>query len=94
MKNARPSNAKTSAPKQGDSKAATPFLGTDNPRHLRVLQAVTVRPVPREQLDSVAGINRTGDGAFVILYRGQRHLVVNLRAAEVVVRQFCAGAAP
>jgi hypothetical protein len=41
-----------------------------------------------------ARVNRTGKGAFVILYRGQRHLVVNLRAAEVVVRQFCAGAAP
>ena len=41
-----------------------------------------------------ARVNRTGNGAFVILYRGQRHLVVNLRAAEVVVRQFCAGAAP
>lgn len=40
-----------------------------------------------------ARINRTGDGAFVILYRGQRHLVVNLRAAEVVLRQIC-GSAP
>lgn len=36
-------------------------------------------------------VNRTGNGAFVILYRGQRHLVVNLRAAELVVRQFCGG---
>lgn len=41
-----------------------------------------------------ARVNRTGNGAFVILYRGQRHLVVNLRAAELVVRQFCVGAAP
>ena len=40
-----------------------------------------------------ARINRTGDGAFVILYRGQRHLVVSLRAVEVVVRQICGSAA-
>jgi hypothetical protein len=41
-----------------------------------------------------ARVNRTGNGAFVILYRGQRHLVMNLLAAEVVLRQFCEGAAP
>ena len=55
MRSARPSNAKTSAPKQGDSKATASFLGTDNPRHLRVLQAVTVRPLPREHVDRIAG---------------------------------------
>ena len=55
MKNARPPEGKTSAPAQGDSKATASFLGTDNPRHLRVLQAVSVRPMPREQVDSVAG---------------------------------------
>ena len=31
------------------------FLGTDNPRHLRVIQALLTRPLPREHLDSVAG---------------------------------------
>ena len=31
------------------------FQGTDNPRHLRVIQALLTRPLPREQLDSVAG---------------------------------------
>ena len=40
-----------------------------------------------------ARINRTGDGAFVILYRGQSHLVVSLRAVEVVVRQICGSTA-
>ena len=40
-----------------------------------------------------ARINRTGNGAFVILYRGQRHLVANLRAVEMVLRQFCGEAA-
>ena len=45
----------TSAREQGDSKQPAAFLGTDNPRHLRVIQAVTVRPIPREELDRVAG---------------------------------------
>ena len=45
----------TSAREQGESKLSASFLGTDNPRHLRVIQAVTVRPVPREELDRVAG---------------------------------------
>ena len=33
----------------------TQFSGTDNPRHLRVIQALMTRPLPREQLDGVAG---------------------------------------
>ncbi len=40
---------------EANGKTAARFLGTDNPRHLRVIQAVTVRPVPREELDRVAG---------------------------------------
>ena len=31
------------------------FTGTDNPRHLRALAVLLRRPVPREQLDSIAG---------------------------------------
>ena len=46
---------KTSAREQGDSKSTATFLGTDNPRHLRVIHAVWVRPIPREHLDQVAG---------------------------------------
>ena len=38
-----------------------------------------------------ARINPTGAGAFIILYRGQRHLVVNLKAAEVVLRHMGRG---
>lgn len=34
---------------------STHFTGTDNPRHLRVIQALMTRPLPREQLDRVAG---------------------------------------
>ena len=31
------------------------FTGTDNPRHLRVIQALKTRPITREQLDDIAG---------------------------------------
>ncbi len=55
MKNARHPEGVTSAREQGDSKSPASFLGTDNPRHLRVIQAATVRQVPREELDRVAG---------------------------------------
>jgi hypothetical protein len=55
MKNARRPEGQTSAREQGDSRTGAAFLGTDNPRHLRVIQAVKVRPVPREELDRVAG---------------------------------------
>ena len=55
MKNARPPEGKPSAPEQGDSKYHGPFLGTVNPRHLRVIQVLLVRPTPREQVDQAAG---------------------------------------
>jgi hypothetical protein len=55
MKNGRPTEVKTTAREQGDSKSPAAFVGTDNPRHLRVIQAVTVRPLPREHLDRIAG---------------------------------------
>lgn len=35
------------------------FLGTDNPRYLRAIHALRVRPVPREQLDRIAGCSNS-----------------------------------
>jgi hypothetical protein len=55
MKNARHPKRMTSAREQGQSKRSASFLGTDNPRHLRVIQGLLVRPTPREQVDSTAG---------------------------------------
>ncbi len=34
---------------------STKFAGTDNPRHLRVIQALKTRPLPREHVDQIAG---------------------------------------
>ena len=31
------------------------FTGTDNPRHLRTIQALMTRPITREHLDQIAG---------------------------------------
>ena len=31
------------------------FAGTDNPRHLRVLNVLLRRPVPRKEVDNIAG---------------------------------------
>ena len=55
MKNGRSPEGKATAREHAESKATASFLGTDNPRHLRVIQAVLVRPMPREHLDTVAG---------------------------------------
>jgi hypothetical protein len=45
----------TQQSKQSDFNRLARFVGTDNPRHLRVIQALLTRPLPREQLDGVAG---------------------------------------
>ena len=70
MKNARPSKAETSAREQGDSSSSAAFLGTDNPRHLRVIQALLTRPLPREQVDSVAGCSNGPDLIAELRRRG------------------------
>ena len=41
-----------------------------NPRHLRVIQAVSVRPIPREQLDTVAGCSNGPDLVAELRRRG------------------------
>ena len=70
MKNARPAEAETSAREQGDSKATASFCGTDNPRHLRVIQALRCRPMPREQLDREAGASNGPDLVADLRARG------------------------
>ena len=70
MKNARPTIGKTSAPEHGDSKSTASFLGTDNPRHLRVIRALTVRPTPREELDRMAGCSNGPDLVAELRRRG------------------------
>ena len=53
-----PATTEVEASAPGTGAAIVPpkrFFGTDNPRHLRVIQALLTRPLPREHLDQVAG---------------------------------------
>ncbi|MFZ2652776.1 MAG: hypothetical protein WA210_21970 [Burkholderiaceae bacterium] len=70
MKTPAPPEGKTSAREQGDSKSFATFCGTDNPRHLRVIQALLTRPMPRGQLDQVAGCSNGPDLVAVLRRRG------------------------
>ena len=49
------------------------FVGTDNPRHLRVIAALRVRAQPRESLDRVAGASNSPD---LVAELRRRHLDV------------------
>lgn len=53
-----------------DSIKPTRFLGTDNPRHLRVLTVLLRRPLAREQLDAVAGASNGPDLVAELRRRG------------------------
>lgn len=46
------------------------FTGTDNPRHLRAIQVLLARPVPREQLDTVAGASNSPELVAELRRRG------------------------
>lgn len=43
------------------STASARFLGTDNPRQLRAITVLLRRPVPREDLDGIAGCSNAPD---------------------------------
>lgn len=70
MKNARPPEGKPSAREQGESKSTASFSGTDNLRHLRTIQALITRPLPREQLDQVGGCSNGPDLVAELRRRG------------------------
>ena len=55
MKTPAPSEEKTSALEHGDSKQPATFLGTNNPRYLRLLAALLARARAREDVDRIAG---------------------------------------
>ena len=59
-----PTKAESSAPSKSK------FIGTDNPRQLRALTVLLRRPVPREQLDSVAGASNSPELVAELRRRG------------------------
>jgi len=71
MQSAHPIKDEASAPGTGAVIVApTRFLGTDNPRQLRAIHALLRRPMPREQLDQVAGCSNAPDLIAELRRRG------------------------
>lgn len=54
-KNATPPPPEVNAQHRANSTGRGSFSGTSNPRHLRVLRILQIRPVRREDLDRIAG---------------------------------------
>ena len=50
-----PTNGNPSADDKAKPNKPAHFLGTENPRHLRVIMALLVSPRPREAIDRIAG---------------------------------------
>lgn len=63
---------KRPTPKKSESSALDKrhFTGTDNLRHLRVIQALMTRPITREHLDTVAGASNGPDLVAELRRRG------------------------
>lgn len=66
MKSARPTKAESSAAVE----SSVDFMGTSNPRHLRVLTALLRRPLSRENLDTIAGCSNGPDLVNELRARG------------------------
>lgn len=48
------------------------FTGTDNPRHLRVIQSLMIRPRKREEIDKIAGASNGPELIAELRRRGLR----------------------
>lgn len=54
------------------ARGAKKFTGTRNPRHLRVIHALMIRPRKREEIDSIAGASNGPDLMKELRRRGLR----------------------
>jgi hypothetical protein len=59
-----------SAPDKANPNTKKNFKGTDNPRHLRAIQALLTRPQTREHLDAVAGCSNSPELVAELRRRG------------------------
>jgi len=80
MKTPEPSKENPSTPNKRE------FTGTDNPRHLRAIAALLHRPLPRENLDTVAGCS---NGPELVAELRRRGLEVPCRRINFVDRDGC-----
>jgi hypothetical protein len=81
MKTPDSTKAESSAPNKRK------FTGTDNPRHLRALTVLLNRPIPREQLDSLAGASNSPE---LIAELRRRGLDVPCERIRFIDRDGCA----
>lgn len=54
------------------AQAKRTFYGTDNPRHLRVIQSLMIRPRKREEIDTIAGASNGPELMAELRRRGLR----------------------
>ena len=60
------------ATEDSTAKVARKFTGTDNPRHLRVIQSAMIRSRKREEIDSIAGASNGPELIAELRRRGLR----------------------
>ena len=59
-------------PEDSTAKHACKFTGTDNPRHLRVIHSLMIRPRKREEIDHIAGASNGPELIAELRRRGLR----------------------
>ena len=69
------------------AKPTCKFIGTDNPRHLRVIHALLIRPRKREELDRIAGAS---NGPELIAELRRRGLRTRCQKTPGIDRDGCA----
>jgi hypothetical protein len=68
------------------TKATCKFTGTDNPRHLRVIHSLLIRPRKREEIDRIAGAS---NGPELIAELRRRGLSIPCTRASGIDRDGC-----
>jgi hypothetical protein len=82
MKTLPNQTASESAPDKANS-STREFLGTDNPRHLRAIEAFLAGPRPRERLDAEVGCS---NGPQLVLELRRRGLDIPCKRLAVLDR--------
>lgn len=70
MKTRPNQTASERAPDKANSNTESKFFGTDNPRHLRAIQALLTRPQTRAHLGAIAGCANTPELIAELRRRG------------------------
>lgn len=66
----------------GGVPARRTFSGTDNPRHLRVIDALMIRPRKREEVDRIAGASNAPELIAELRRRGLRIMCMLVQGVD------------